>query len=210
MGATVTSPRAPVVGILHFDEGARRSWSERLLELDARLQIVEIACPDEAPPSGIADASAVVLAAGCPRGTTVDACRAIRSWVRPSTAILVVGPVGREEVRALFDAGAHVTLPLSDAETVARALSSLFRLKYAPRTSRPPAPTVPAPPVQKVADRLTPREREVLQLLLLGRANTDIATALGVSPRTARFHVENLLRKVGAESRLDLLRVFVA
>lgn len=54
---------------------------------------------------------------------------------------------------------------------------------------------------------LTAREREVLELLLLGRTHDDIAIALGISERTSRFHQANLFAKLGAESRLDLLRV---
>jgi DNA-binding CsgD family transcriptional regulator len=55
---------------------------------------------------------------------------------------------------------------------------------------------------------LTEREREVLELVLLGRSHQDIATALGISERTSKFHHANLLAKLGAESRIDLLRLF--
>jgi len=55
---------------------------------------------------------------------------------------------------------------------------------------------------------LTAREREVLELVLLGRTHEDVATALGISARTAKFHQANLLEKLGAESRMDLLRLF--
>jgi DNA-binding CsgD family transcriptional regulator len=52
---------------------------------------------------------------------------------------------------------------------------------------------------------LTPREQEVLGLLSEGRANKEIADALGCSVRTVEFHISNLLRKVGASSRLELI-----
>lgn len=57
------------------------------------------------------------------------------------------------------------------------------------------------------ACRLSKREREVLELLMLGRSAADVATALGIAERTAKFHQRNVLEKVGAESRLDLYRV---
>jgi DNA-binding response OmpR family regulator len=57
--------------------------------------------------------------------------------------------------------------------------------------------------------RLTEREREVLDLLLLGRNHQDIAAVLGISERTSKFHQANLLLKLGAESRLDLMRLFL-
>jgi len=56
---------------------------------------------------------------------------------------------------------------------------------------------------------LTQRELEVLHLLTLGRAPADVARALGFSVSTAKFHVQNVLRKLGAESRVDLLRILV-
>jgi DNA-binding CsgD family transcriptional regulator len=52
---------------------------------------------------------------------------------------------------------------------------------------------------------LTTREQEVLGLLREGRANKEIADALGCTVRTVEFHVTNLLRKVGVSSRLELV-----
>jgi DNA-binding CsgD family transcriptional regulator len=52
---------------------------------------------------------------------------------------------------------------------------------------------------------LTAREQEVLGLLREGLANKEIADTLGCSVRTVEFHVTNLLRKVGASSRLELV-----
>ena len=56
---------------------------------------------------------------------------------------------------------------------------------------------------------LSPREHEVLQLLLLGRNHAEIGTALRITPRTARFHQHNILEKTGAESRLDIVRLLL-
>lgn len=54
---------------------------------------------------------------------------------------------------------------------------------------------------------LSEREREVLQLLLVGLTLTEIGGFLGISERTVRFHQTNLLEKLGADSRMDLLRI---
>ncbi len=51
--------------------------------------------------------------------------------------------------------------------------------------------------------RLTPREREVLQLLVEGRSNPEIAAALFVSPRTAETHVTHILAKLGVTTRAE-------
>lgn len=70
-------------------------------------------------------------------------------------------------------------------------------------------PDMIAAKTSRMADArgLSERERQVLQLLLRGRGVEDIATVLGIAPRTVKFHQANVLQKLGADSRLDLLRV---
>jgi DNA-binding CsgD family transcriptional regulator len=48
---------------------------------------------------------------------------------------------------------------------------------------------------------LSPREREVLALVALGRTNGEIGTILGISPRTVQKHLEHLFQKLGVETR---------
>jgi len=55
---------------------------------------------------------------------------------------------------------------------------------------------------------LSPREREVFELLLYGFTADEIGRKLGVSTRTVKFHQTNVLAKVDADSRLDLFRLF--
>jgi DNA-binding CsgD family transcriptional regulator len=67
---------------------------------------------------------------------------------------------------------------------------------------------VDAKAARTASDRsLSERERQVLTLLLRGRGVEDIATMLEIAPRTVKFHQANVLQKLGADSRLDLLRV---
>lgn len=56
---------------------------------------------------------------------------------------------------------------------------------------------------------LTDREREVFQLLILGRNTNEIGTVLGITPRTAKFHQQRVLEKIGADSRVDILRLLL-
>lgn len=55
-------------------------------------------------------------------------------------------------------------------------------------------------------ETLTTREREVLQLAAQGSSNLEIATRLGISPRTAETHRANLMRKLGLQTQTDLVR----
>ncbi len=55
-------------------------------------------------------------------------------------------------------------------------------------------------------ETLTTREREVLQLCAEGYSGTEIATRLGISPRTVDTHRANLMRKLGIQGQTDLVR----
>jgi DNA-binding NarL/FixJ family response regulator len=50
----------------------------------------------------------------------------------------------------------------------------------------------------------TPREQEVLELLVDGRSNKEIGAPLGIEVRTVKAHVSKLMRKVGVRSRIAL------
>jgi FixJ family two-component response regulator len=56
-------------------------------------------------------------------------------------------------------------------------------------------------------DLLTPREREVLALLVSGRLNKQIAGELDTTERTIKFHRANIMRKMQAESVADLVKM---
>jgi DNA-binding NarL/FixJ family response regulator len=52
---------------------------------------------------------------------------------------------------------------------------------------------------------LTKRESDVLQLLLIGKTNKQIALDLSISDYTVRDHVSSLLRKRGVRNRMELM-----
>jgi len=62
---------------------------------------------------------------------------------------------------------------------------------------------------QKAIDKLTPRERQVLQALAEGQDSKEIAGKLKITVETERTHMVNILNKLGVHSRLQAL-VFAA
>ena len=68
-----------------------------------------------------------------------------------------------------------------------------------PRVSDPPPRRVIDGPI----DRLTPRERQVLALLVQAASGDEIAERLSVSPHTVRTHVNNVMHKLGVHSRSE-------
>jgi DNA-binding NarL/FixJ family response regulator len=59
------------------------------------------------------------------------------------------------------------------------------------------------------ASRITPRQREILKLLAEGKANRDIALALGMSVKTVETHRAALMRRLNCHSISDLVRYAV-
>ncbi|HEY3728400.1 MAG TPA: LuxR C-terminal-related transcriptional regulator [Solirubrobacteraceae bacterium] len=62
---------------------------------------------------------------------------------------------------------------------------------------------------RRLVESLTPRELEVLRLMARGLTNLAIANALVVREGTVKYHVKNILRKLGATSRTDAVSRFV-
>jgi len=88
-----------------------------------------------------------------------------------------------------FETEHRVGLERADAENVAYALGE------------PETPVVQDAP-EAVA--LTPREREIAELVSQGLSNKEIAARLVISPRTAEGHVEHILAKLGVTSRAQI------
>jgi DNA-binding NarL/FixJ family response regulator len=55
-----------------------------------------------------------------------------------------------------------------------------------------------------VENKMTPRELDVLRLLMDGRSNRDIAVAMGIDEVTVKAHLGRMLRKAGASNRVEL------
>ncbi|MGD0729743.1 MAG: response regulator transcription factor [Terracidiphilus sp.] len=133
------------------------------------------------------------------------------SRARPSVRLMVIGPEGDDELameaiiagaRAYLDWTADPGAVRQAIEVVAggsiwaprRLLSKLIdRLLKVPDGS-----------LTNGRPHLTDREREVLELILLARSNREIAHQLGIEERTVKAHVGRLMRKTGAENRIEL------
>lgn len=54
---------------------------------------------------------------------------------------------------------------------------------------------------------LSPRERQVLELIARGRSNKEAGRELGISPRTVEGHRARVMEKLGARNAVDLVRI---
>ncbi len=125
----------------------------------------------------------------------------------------------RHEVLPAIAAGASGALRRNaSAEEIAAALVGLDEglavfdrafvqtvVSTPPEGPLPPVdePELPVSVAAESAERLTAREREVIGLLAAGLSNKDIARQLGISEHTAKFHVNSILQKFGAQKRVE-------
>lgn len=87
------------------------------------------------------------------------------------------------------------------------AVRSRLVLDDGTRAAEPRAPT---PPVARpVPFRLTSREQDVLERLVIGRTNREIAAELFISEKTASVHVSNIKSKLGASGRAEIAAIAV-
>lgn len=70
-----------------------------------------------------------------------------------------------------------------------------------------PAPAALSSPVRELPEPLTPREREVLQMISAGLGNKEIAGRLSISEHTVKFHVASILGKLGASTRTEAVSI---
>jgi NarL family two-component system response regulator LiaR len=145
-----------------------------------------------------------------PKMDGATATRAIRERC-PEVQVIALTSFKEEElVQGVLQAGA-ISYLLKNVS--ADELVSAIRAAHAGRpilapeaaqalihaTTHPPAP----------GQDLTPREREVLALMVMGLNNPDIAQRLVVSQSTVKFHVSSILSKLGATSRTEAVALAV-
>jgi DNA-binding NarL/FixJ family response regulator len=116
----------------------------------------------------------------------------------------------RADILSAFGAGVHGYIPksLSSAEIAAALRSILDGAVYAPPSlgRREPAPA-PAPPQAAPAaiDKLTARQKEVLDQLLKGQSSKEIARSLNIAEGTVKIHLAAIYRAVGVRTRAEAI-----
>ena len=161
---------------------------ELLAQLDAQARLPHVVLMDleMAPPDGI------------------TATRQIRARYRDVEVVILTSFGEEARVHAALEAGAAGYL-LKDAEAdeVAAAIRAARRgeLQLDPAIARRLLPRRDAAPDGDPAAAMTARELDVLRVVGAGKANKEIAAQLGISERTARTHVSNILSKLGLHSR---------
>lgn len=155
----------------------------------------------------------IILDIGMPSLNGLEATRQILK-INPDAKILVLTLHDSDSVvREVLNAGARGFLLKSDAARDLVAAAEALRRDKTYFTSKVAAMVLEgylkggvAPSAAQVGrNRLTPREREIVQLLAEGKSTKEVAVALGLSVKTAETHRSNIMRKLQIHSVSDLV-----
>jgi DNA-binding NarL/FixJ family response regulator len=153
----------------------------------------------------------VVLDFTMPDLNGLEAARRIRQAL-PETEVLILTMHDSERLaRQALAAGAHGFILKSDGNAQLIAAVKALAQHQTYLTSRVSEMVLseyldPGQPAAGAGDRLTPREREIVQLIAEGHTSKEIAARLGLSEKTVEAHRWNILRRLNLDSAVALVR----
>ncbi len=153
----------------------------------------------------------VVLDITMPELNGLEAARQIRRAVSAKVLILTVHE-SDQVLTDVLDAGAHGYVLKSDAgRTLVEAIGAVlggqtFCTERVHGVAGRRTGTRRAEADRRAPGRLTPRQREVVQLLTEGKSNKEIGVVLGITTKTAETHRAHILAKLHLHSMSELVR----
>jgi DNA-binding NarL/FixJ family response regulator len=156
----------------------------------------------------------VVMDISMPELNGLEAARQIRKML-PKTEVMILSLHFSDQlVREVVDVGAHGYILKSDADKdLVKAVEALanrrsFFTSGAAELILDGARDKGSS-TTLMRNRLTSREREIVQLLAEGKSSKEVAVALGISVKTAETHRANIMRKLEVHSVSELVRYAV-
>jgi DNA-binding NarL/FixJ family response regulator len=218
-----SAPARPARILIADDHDVVRRGLRALLESAGHKVCAEASTGREALAAARRTAPDVaVLDVSMPDMNGLEAAARIREAVPDAEVLVLTAHDAEEVVRGALEAGARGYVLKSDAGCdLVDAVADLLchRPHFTTRVAEMVlegylgASTVPQAMARgggaPAAKRLTPRERETLQLLAEGRTTKQIALALEISVKTVETHRSNLMRSLGLDSISDLVRYAV-
>lgn len=192
----------PIVFVVDDDLSVREGLADLLSSIG--VQAKTFATTQEFMRYKRPDAPAcLVLDVRLPGPSGLDLQRELAGSTEPLPIIFITGhgdvPMS---VRAMKEGAVEfLTKPFREQELL-DAVQQALATDRAAREQR-----ARAAEVRSRYESLTPREREVMELVISGRPNKQIAGALGTSEVTVKMHRGQVMRKMKADSVVDLLRM---
>jgi DNA-binding NarL/FixJ family response regulator len=155
----------------------------------------------------------IVLDVSMPELNGIEAARRLGAVLPSAKIVFVTQQLDPAYVHAAFAAGAMAYVAKQSAakdlvEAIRMAMSD--RYYVTPLVSQEVAGFATVNPKKNPAEmfgaELTPRQREVLQLVAEGKSTKEISAALNISVKTVEFHRNNLMDELGVRSIAELTR----
>jgi DNA-binding NarL/FixJ family response regulator len=180
----------------------RDALARTVCELDAAVQVQQAGDFDallKLAADGAADLALVDL--NMPGMDGVEGLRRLRQLAPTLPVVVASGQEDAPTVRAVLAAGAVGFIPKSERSEL---LLGALRLVLSGGTYVPRS-LIDAPPAPAGASigALTPRQVDVLRLLMRGEPNKQIARALGLTEGTVKIHIAAILRTLQARNRTE-------
>ena len=146
----------------------------------------------------------VLLDISMPQLNGFDAARQLQRAASPTRVIFVTMHADPDYVQAAFRAGArgYVVKSAASSELLAAIDAAMRGEQYV----SPQLAAAPGAPGRMLGDPLSPRQREVLQLVAEGRTAREIAEILALSRKTVEFHKASIMRLLGLHTTAELTR----
>ena len=159
----------------------------------------------------------VVLDVGMPELNGIEAARRLAKILPSAKVVIVTQQLAPAYLHAAFAAGAKAYVAKQSASNeliTAIRLALEDRFYVTPHAGTEAARLANLNPKKNPAEmfgaKLTPRQREVLQLVAEGKSTKQIATTLGISAKTVEFHRNSLMDELGLRSIAELTRFAVS
>jgi DNA-binding NarL/FixJ family response regulator len=159
----------------------------------------------------------VVLDVGMPELNGIETANRLVKVLPSAKIVFVTQQLAPAYLHAAFAAGAkaYVSKQSATSELIAAIRTALEDRFYVTphagtEVSRLAGQNPDKNPAEMFGAKLTPRQREVLQLVAEGKSTKQIATALGISAKTVEFHRNSLMDELGLRSIAELTRFAVS
>lgn len=159
-----------------------------------------------------------ILDISMPELNGVEAARRILK-LSPNTEVLILSVHYSDQlIREILEAGVRGYIVKSDSDRdLVIAIEALSNHKpfFTPRATElilsnyNQKGVSPDAQPERIGDRLTSREREIVQLLSEGKSSKEVASTLNISVKTAETHRANVMRKLDIHSVSELVRYAV-
>ena len=205
-----SSPTQTIRIVIAASRPIFRDGLRRLLETESQFEIVGETGPGPDVATVVHDARPDVLLLDFTLPAAFDTLNEVAATGTGARAILLVDNVDAEELpKALQLSARGLVLKDSAAEVLFQSIHAVLAGEYWIASERvPDAPTsirrLEEERRRRRAFGLTPRELEIVRLVVGGYANKEIAEKLSIGENTVKSHMTHIFNKLGASSRIEL------